>query len=366
MDAGGLSEAQKSVIRHALTFSLLSYAPLDDVRIKLGFTPGYTNVRTFDRRCMQGIGFVHGGFAFLAFRGSHSLGDWVYNFACLPFFRPLRHIGFEAGWRVLRPAILRWIEECKLQDTPLVLTGHSLGGTMAQLAAFDLARQGRKISNVVTFGAPKAVLFNTADAYDTTSANMAGETLGALTYCIVNKRDLIPRLPPSFLGFRSLGRGILIDHQGRLQVGVKIESTLFDMVSDILEVATPPPATPFPGIVPWQPPQVAKAAQRETNGIAEMGRKILEAYLNVARTFPPLLLPVIYVRFFATFGQAGANHLSAQYVRIFFGDERPAIHCEAEKSRWDMLFQIVKLLAMLAILAGFIWTCWVTFKSLNK
>jgi len=45
----------------------------------------------------------------------------------------------------------------KLDELPLVITGHSLGGAVAVLLSMLLARQGYKIYSVVSFGMPKFV-----------------------------------------------------------------------------------------------------------------------------------------------------------------------------------------------------------------
>jgi pimeloyl-ACP methyl ester carboxylesterase len=349
----------------------------------------YGNVECFDRRGMQCICFTDDEFAYLAFRGSESLGDWLYNFATLPWFRPARHFGFEAGWRCLRRAVMLWLERLNRPEMPLILTGHSLGGAIAHLAALDLAGQKRKISNVITFGAPRAAFLSTAQKYNRTLANIGEQTLEALTFCVVNQRDLVPRVPPKLLGFRNVGRGVEIDQEDQLHVGVEIDSTLPDLLTDIIDVAPAPPANPLqwriskPAIEPRNDsshaapssnsagllrpripgrPQPLKRAERAGNWTS---KDLLDTYLNVARAIPPLLLPVLYVRAVVQIGSSGANHLSDQYWRAFYGDTKPPKYLTGFS--WSGLLKILLVLIVaVAVLAGFFWTCWVSFQALRK
>lgn len=365
-DANDLNHAQIALIKCALRFCFLTYWPLEVAKKELrDGLKKYGNVEYFDRGGMQCICFTDDEFAYLAFRGSESFGDWLYNFATLPWFRPARHFGFETGWRCLRSAVMLWLEKLDRPNTTLILTGHSLGGAIAHLAALDLAQQKRRISNVITFGAPKAAFLSTARVYNETRANIGEQTLEALTFCIVNQRDLVPRVPPKLLGFRNVGRGILIDQEDQLHVGVEIDSTLPDLLTDIIDVAPARPENLLPPLLERRmpgPPRPPKRAARTSNG---MSKDLLDAYLNVARGIPPLLLPVLYVRAVVQVGSSGANHLSNQYWRAFYGDTKPPIH--SAEYFWSGLLKILFLLILVgAVLAGFWWTCWVTFQALRK
>ena len=70
------------------------------------------------------------------------------------------HTGFANSYRAVRTEVLDAVKEI-LQGHPdrtIVLTGHSLGGAIANLAAMDIVEGGlRKASQVdlITFGAPK-------------------------------------------------------------------------------------------------------------------------------------------------------------------------------------------------------------------
>jgi hypothetical protein len=85
---------------------------------------------------------------------------------------------------------------------PLYMTGHSMGGALAQLAAWYHRPQA-----VYSFGAPRV-----GDAG-------FGDRMAAVSiYRLVNNRDIVPELPPSsrLRTFRSAGRLVLIDRRGRI------------------------------------------------------------------------------------------------------------------------------------------------------
>src|SRR5688500_9494963 len=97
-DAKDLNPAQLALIKCALRFCFLTYWPLGFVKEGLRNKDNkYDKVACFDRGGMQCICFTDNEFAYLAFRGSESFGDWLYNFVTFPWFRPPRHFGFETG-----------------------------------------------------------------------------------------------------------------------------------------------------------------------------------------------------------------------------------------------------------------------------
>ena len=141
-------------------------------------------------------------FAVLVFRGTTGLRNWFLDLDVRP--EPLAprmvvHRGFVEAlgrvWQDLRPHLERL-------TVPLFMTGHSMGGALAQLAAWYHPAQA-----VYSFGAPRV-----GDAG-------FGDHLAAVPiYRLVNGRDVVPELPPStrLLSFRSAGRLVLIDRRGRI------------------------------------------------------------------------------------------------------------------------------------------------------
>lgn len=130
----------------------------------------------------QGFGFVYEGKAFIILRGSASDTDWKGNFndaltdvskftgdrwqLSAANAKPLArgdtaaagcHLGFAIGWTAAAGPIEDWIASLPSGDRyPFVFAGHSLGGALACLGAFDFANRPvpRRVAAVVTFGAP--------------------------------------------------------------------------------------------------------------------------------------------------------------------------------------------------------------------
>lgn len=160
---------------------------------------GYTPVGSFQSAGYDGIpvdfGFVLESeqTAVLAFRGTNSVSEWVSDFMAdqveFTFVRQggLTHRGFTslyAGARKQTIELLRKIPASK----PLFITGHSLGGALATLAALDIsANTGRPAPIVYTFGSPRVGDPAFARAYNRAVP---------VSFRIENENDIVPRLPP--------------------------------------------------------------------------------------------------------------------------------------------------------------------------
>lgn len=127
----------------------------------------------------------------LAFRGTIHTDEWVSDAiarqAAYPFAPGFgrTHAGMTDVYASMRSRISGALSGIP-QDRPLYLTGHSLGGALAVLAAADLAADGRR-PVVYTFGAPRTGDPRFACRY----AQLVPES-----YRIANPHDLVTRLPP--------------------------------------------------------------------------------------------------------------------------------------------------------------------------
>jgi hypothetical protein len=98
------------------------------------------------------------------------------------------HQGFIRGLNeIWEPSLAAIQAERKKSDRPLWITGHSLGGALALLAAWRLKRKFVPVHQIYTFGAP---MVGDADA----SAAIDRE-FGKKVYRYVNDLDPVPRLP---------------------------------------------------------------------------------------------------------------------------------------------------------------------------
>lgn len=126
-------------------------------------------------------------------------------------------------WDPLQRAI------ASLQDgrRHLWLTGHSLGGALAQLAVARLIEMRRPVQGLYTYGAPRCGSLQFADEYDRHARHYS--------FRIVNEADIIPDVAPKFLGFEHSGRHCQLDKQGRLLIDTPPRQSLLQAIEDILE-----------------------------------------------------------------------------------------------------------------------------------
>jgi hypothetical protein len=145
------------------------------------------------------IGY-HSNKILVAFRGSTNIQNWAQNIAFpvqqLPWRFARRgakvHTGFLKSYESLRRnvwnALIAAQGACK--DCEIVVTGHSLGGAQAVLAALDFTLNGKKVSSIYTFGCPRV-----GDPVFSKWWNSIVAPNNAHRF--VHKNDLIPHLPPS-------------------------------------------------------------------------------------------------------------------------------------------------------------------------
>ena len=138
----------------------------------------------------------------IAFRGTANIRNWLTDADCLratlieslEFGTCQVHAGFLAAYEsIIGPltAHLRAAGAASIAASaagkPIFVTGHSLGGALALLAALELKRQGFNIAQVYTFGQPRVGNAAFKRLYE--------KSLGDRTYRIVYQEDIVARVP---------------------------------------------------------------------------------------------------------------------------------------------------------------------------
>lgn len=143
---------------------------------------------------------------YLVFRGSDVIADWLANARFLPTSRELGvhiHTGFidalDEVWDELTAAL-------RTSSLPVVVTGHSLGGALAALAALRLATSGTTVTAVFTYGQPRTGHADFRARYDS--------VLQSVTFRFINHIDLVTRVPLLLQSYRHVGRRMYIDADG--------------------------------------------------------------------------------------------------------------------------------------------------------
>jgi triacylglycerol lipase len=158
----------------------LAYADKSDCPHDIFISAGSTQATVVKR----------GNLVILAFRGTQpdKIKDWLSDlrFAKVRFSGHMVHKGFYLAYQAIRKQILWQINNLD-ESAQLHITGHSLGGALATLAAYDLDSLGFKINSVYTFGSPRVGDRRFAAAFN---ARFEGRS-----YRIINDSDIVCRVP---------------------------------------------------------------------------------------------------------------------------------------------------------------------------
>ena len=166
---------------------------------------GFRDCAFVEVRAAQGFLASSDAVVLVSFRGTESTADWLSNLKVVPQSAPglgRVHAGFWGQFKALQPQLESRLAE--RQGVPLVITGHSLGGAIAVLAAATWAGS-RPVQALYTYGQPAVAQ---AEAAATIAAALAGRY-----YRLVNDADIVPRVPP---GYRHVGELLHFDNQGRV------------------------------------------------------------------------------------------------------------------------------------------------------
>ena len=140
----------------------------------------------------------------LAFRGTEATNpiDWSRDAQFRPRAAALGrvHSGFDGALSEVWTDIL---DEIATDTRQLTVTGHSLGGGLAIIAAARLSDAGTPAASVYVYGCPRTGLSDFRDAYDA--------KLPDATFRIINHIDLVTRVPFLAQGYRAPGRRMYFD-----------------------------------------------------------------------------------------------------------------------------------------------------------
>jgi len=142
---------------------------------------------------------ANGGTVVVAFRGSEEGQDWLTNlqftttnWAFAGDSVPV-HTGFYGQYSAQRAALKANLDARTI--THIIVTGHSLGGGLAQLAAYDLAHLYSVPVSLYTFAAPRAS--PTSSSFQD-NLKTAIDAHGGKEAHVTNEKDVVPCLPDAW------------------------------------------------------------------------------------------------------------------------------------------------------------------------
>lgn len=199
----------------------------------------FERVHPFDVSNSQGLVIKHRDYITAAFRGTDEVADWLDNFNAYPVehvFGGKVHRGFQGALEDIWPKMKEAIRdeqptERNTPRLPIWITGHSLGGALAVLAASEMIVVDEPFFGVYTFGQPRVGDRNFARVYNVEAAFR--------TFRFQNNADLVTRVPARVMGYSHVGRFVYISEQGDLSEDKGFWYTFLDTmrsaVSDLLE-----------------------------------------------------------------------------------------------------------------------------------
>ena len=160
----------------------------------------FISVTGESKNSAQAILVEHQDYFCLAFRGTDQLSDWLDNINVVTekalfgeFHRGFLE-SFEDVWKELSP---KYKELNSKKERRLFLTGHSLGGAVATVAAAKLIHEDIPFTAVYTFGQPRSMTTATAREFN-------GKAKSKF-FRFQNNNDLVTRTPAWLMGYRHVG-----------------------------------------------------------------------------------------------------------------------------------------------------------------
>ena len=144
--------------------------------------------------------------AIVAFRGTLTMVDWVDDLDAMPVEylaipgSGFVHMGFQMVFEHVRHSVGQLFAGGCRGAQRILVTGHSLGGAVAVLAGFEIAKTGAVVPELYTFAGPRASAPDFAGHFD---------TLIPICYRVVNFMDVVPQvpLPPVY---KHVGQEVLV------------------------------------------------------------------------------------------------------------------------------------------------------------
>jgi triacylglycerol lipase len=193
----------------------------------------FLSVDGFNAKSSQGIVIKHENFVVAVFRGTDEISDWLDNLNVVPTSGPLGevHVGFYNAlmdiWPQMKSTIRSFRRTAVGQpDRPLWLTGHSLGGALAILAAATLIDADETFYGAYTFGCPRVGGREFARTFNVEAKNKV--------FRFQNNADIVTRVPARIMGYSHVGSFVYISADGTLSSDIGLWQRFMDTVKSVI------------------------------------------------------------------------------------------------------------------------------------
>jgi len=190
--------------------SSLAYSAANDIK-KWVLARGFQNSSFFDSGNIQGFWCEGQDACLLAFRGTTNVGQWLRDLDLAFASHPWGHVhqGFYDGVLAVETALSEFDEVvAKTKARQVWITGHSLGGALAVIAAARLKIKTGLVPQILTYGQPAVGQNDFVERYNA--------ELPQRLWRVVNQSDIVTRVPPWPL-YRHVGTAKRIVRPGVLE-----------------------------------------------------------------------------------------------------------------------------------------------------
>ncbi len=180
-------------------------------------------------------------FVILAFRGTEmdKINDLVTDIDLkqTKAYDARVHAGFNIAYNAVKAKVVAKLKQHSANKKKLYITGHSLGGSLATIAARDLSDKGFKISSIYTFGQPRTGNSDFVKVYNKRFKNKS--------FRIKNKDDAVPKVVPKEIKIGKLKleysntiTPLYIVPKDRLATGYKASNDVVKIISNVIKAAS--------------------------------------------------------------------------------------------------------------------------------
>ena len=190
----------------------------------------FVSVTGADKNSAQAALVEHKEYLCMVFRGTNELSDWLDNINAFPtkeLFGEFHRGFWNSVADVWEPIYEKYQTLREEKKRPLFITGHSLGGAMATIAAAKLVHEDKPFAGVYTFGQPRTMTRDTSLIFDAKCEPRF--------FRFHNNNDLVTRIPARLMGYTHIGTYLYISAEKSIHQEVGFWFKFVDYIDGAIE-----------------------------------------------------------------------------------------------------------------------------------